>query len=60
MSENKEKKKTEEANENKEDVMSLNDHLRELRNRIIICVVFLLVGFLLCFNKAADIVSLLT
>lgn len=60
MSENKEKKKKVEVDEDGEEVMSLNEHLRELRNRIIVCVVFLLVGFLLCFNKAADIVNLLT
>lgn len=44
MSENKEKKKTEEANENKEDVMSLNDHLRELRNRIITMSLWVFAG----------------
>ena len=41
-------------------VMSLSGHLRELRNRIIICVVCLVVFFLAGLHFAPDIVNLLT
>lgn len=40
-----------------EKVMSLTGHLKELRNRIIVCLVFLFAGFVLCFSNAETIVS---
>lgn len=40
--------------------MTLTGHLKELRNRIIICVVFLIVSFLVGLHFAPDIVSVLT
>ena len=40
--------------------MSLTDHLREMRNRIIPVLIVLLVGIVLCFNWADELVSLLT
>ncbi len=48
------------VNEDGEEVMSLNDHLRELRNRIIICLVFLIGGFMFCFSKAEQLINILT
>ena len=40
--------------------MSLSGHLRELRNRILVCVVLLLVVFALCLSFAPRIVTALT
>ncbi len=40
--------------------MSLSGHLRELRNRILVCVVLLLAVFALCLSFAPRIVTLLT
>lgn len=40
--------------------MTLTGHLKELRNRIVICVVFLIVSFLVGLHFAPDIVSVLT
>jgi sec-independent protein translocase protein TatC len=40
--------------------MSLSGHLRELRNRVVICVVCLIVFFLLGLHYAPDFVNLLT
>jgi sec-independent protein translocase protein TatC len=40
--------------------MSLSGHLRELRNRILVCVILLVVTFGLCLSVAPRIVTLLT
>jgi sec-independent protein translocase protein TatC len=40
--------------------MSLSGHLRELRNRILVCVILLVVTFGLCLSVAPQIVTLLT
>lgn len=40
--------------------MSLSGHLRELRNRILICVILLVVVFGVCLSFAPQIVTLLT
>ena len=40
--------------------MSLSGHLRELRNRILICVILLLVTFAVCLSFAPQLVTLLT
>ena len=40
--------------------MSLSGHLRELRNRILVCVLLLLAVFALCLSFAPRIVTLLT
>lgn len=40
--------------------MTLTGHLKELRNRIVICVVFLVISFLVGLHFAPDIVSVLT
>jgi len=40
--------------------MSLSGHLRELRNRILICVILLVVTFGICLSFAPKIVTLLT
>ena len=40
--------------------MSLSGHLRELRNRILICVILLVVVFGICLSFAPQIVTLLT
>ncbi len=40
--------------------MALSGHLRELRNRLVVCVVCLVLVFSVCLYYAADIVSLLT
>ena len=52
-------------NKRKKDVspdgsMSVSGHLKELRNRIIICVIVLLAGFVLCLSFASRIVTLFT
>lgn len=45
--------------ENK-DQMALSGHLKELRNRVAICVVCLVVAFLVCLNYAPQLVEFLT
>ena len=40
--------------------MSLSGHLKELRNRILICVVLLVVVFVVCLSFAPQLVTLLT
>ena len=40
--------------------MSLSGHLRELRNRILVCVILLVVVFSVCLSFAPQIVTLLT
>ena len=40
--------------------MPLTGHLKELRNRIVVCIVVLAVGFGLCLSFASHIVTLLT
>lgn len=45
--------------ENEEGVMTLTGHLKELRNRIIVCLVVLVAGVLICFDKASQIVDML-
>lgn len=40
--------------------MKLTDHLKELRNRIIICILSLTISFLIIFNFADKIVNVLT
>ena len=40
--------------------MALTGHLKELRNRLVICIVFLIVAFLVCLFYAGDLVKLLT
>ena len=40
--------------------MALSGHLKELRNRLLICLAFLIVAFLVCLFYAADLVKLLT
>ena len=44
----------------KESNMSLSGHLRELRNRVVICVVCLVLTFLVGLHFAPDLVGLLT
>lgn len=51
------KKKKWEIDEDGEQVMSLNDHLRELRNRILACLAVLVIGFLVSFYNAERIVD---
>ena len=53
-------KKKAEQNANPDGSMSLSGHLRELRNRILVCVVLLLVTFALCLSAAPKIVTALT
>ena len=45
---------------NPEGSMSLSGHLKELRNRILVCVLLLLVAFGVCLSFAPRIVTLLT
>ena len=40
--------------------MSLTGHLREMRNRIIVCIVFFIAGFAVCLTCAPRLVTLLT
>ena len=40
--------------------MSLSGHLRELRNRILVCVILLVVVFGVCLSFAPQIVTALT
>lgn len=48
------------VNEDGEQVMSLTDHLKELRNRIIVCVAVLVVGFIVFLSQASVLVDMLT
>lgn len=48
------------ANDNPEKNMSLSGHLRELRNRIVICVVCLFLSFLISLRFAPRFVNLMT
>jgi len=54
------KKKNIVLNEDGEQVMSLTDHLRELRNRIVVCVVVFVAAFVVFLGFAQQIVDLLT
>ena len=54
------KKKQVVLNEDGEEVMSLTDHLRELRNRVVVCVSALVIGFIVFLGFAEEIVDLLT
>lgn len=40
--------------------MALSGHLKELRNRVAVCIICFVAAFLVCLNYAADIVELLT
>lgn len=42
------------------DQMALSGHLKELRNRVAVCVVCLVGAFLVCLNYAPVIVEFLT
>lgn len=53
-------KKQVNVNEDGEQVMSLTDHLKELRNRIIVCVAVLVIGFIVFLSQASVIVDMLT
>lgn len=44
----------------KQDSMSLTGHLKELRNRLVVCVLVLVVGVCVCLTLAPRIVTLLT
>lgn len=39
--------------------MALTGHLSELRNRLIVCIIFLVIGFGVCFHFSTDIVNFL-
>lgn len=54
------KKKNVVLNEDGEQVMTLTDHLRELRNRVVVCIVILVVAFVIFLGFAQQIVDLLT
>ena len=54
------KKKEVVMNEDGEQVMSLTDHLRELRNRVVVCVLVLVVAFVVFLGYAETIVDMLT
>lgn len=53
-------KKTAKKEPNADGRMSLSGHLRELRNRLAVCVALLVVVFSLCLSAAPRIVTLLT
>ena len=53
------KKKEVVMNEDGEQVMSLTDHLRELRNRVVVCVLVLVVAFVVFLGYAETIVDML-
>ena len=53
-------KKKSERNKSDDGTMSVSGHLKELRSRIIICVVCLVASFLIGLHFASDIVNLLT
>ncbi len=59
MAQNEETKKVEAAAE-EDGTMTLTGHLKELKNRIIVCLVVALVGFLVMFSQASTIVDNLT
>ena len=40
--------------------MSISGHLKELRNRVLICVVVLVVGFCACLGIAPKLVTIFT
>ena len=54
------KKKAEKAAPPSDGSMSLSGHLKELRNRILVCVVLLVVVFGVCLSIAPQLVTLLT
>ena len=54
------KKKAEKAAASPDGSMSLSGHLKELRNRILVCVVLLVVVFGVCLSFAPQLVTLLT
>lgn len=54
---NKQKKKTEASADGS---MSLSGHLKELRNRVLICVIVLVAGFCACLSFAPKLVTLFT
>ena len=54
------KSKTKKASENPDGSMSLSGHLTELRNRIIVVVVLLLVAFMGCLSFSPDLITFLT
>lgn len=53
-------KKPEKKQSNPDGSMSLSGHLKELRNRILVCVLVLLVGFSICLSAAPRLVTALT
>lgn len=57
MAENK-VRKSEQKNDG--DVMTLTGHLKELRNRILVCIVVLVIAFLIIFQYASTVVDFLT
>ena len=54
------KKKAEKAAASPDGSMSLSGHLRELRNRILVCVILLVAVFGLCLSVAPKLVTALT
>ena len=54
---NKQKKKPEASPDGS---MSLSGHLKELRNRVLICVIVLVAGFCACLGFAPKLVTLFT
>ena len=53
------RKKTDNPQENQDKEMGLSDHLRELRNRILVCVILLVAAILAGLNLAPQLVELL-
>ncbi len=53
-------KSTDPGSENDEGSMSLSGHLKELRNRIIVCVIAMIATFLIGLNYSPRLVDLLT
>lgn len=56
---NSKKADNKENKDNKEKEMSLSGHLRELRNRILVCVVLLVVAMVAALNYAPKLVTML-
>ena len=54
------KSRRKEKSENADGSMSLSGHLRELRNRILVCVVLLLAAFSACLTVAPRFITFLT
>ena len=54
------KKKNKDASAEYDGSMSLSGHLRELRNRIAVCVAVLVLGFFGCLSVAGKLVTMLT